>query len=137
MPAEPRLPVDACALRCVLVIEDNELVAQLLRARLERRGIEAVLAPDAESGLLAAATQSVDVIVMDVCLPGMDGIEATRRLKAEPRTAHIPVVVATFLDDRQVAEALAEAGATVIWTKPVDIDRLMQLVSSLSGGKRP
>jgi CheY-like chemotaxis protein len=75
-------------------------------------------APDAETALVLAQTLRPDVIVMDLAMPGLDGITATYRLKRDPRTRRIPVIVLTGYSFRAIERGALEAGADVFLTKP-------------------
>src|SRR5260370_8094702 len=79
----------------ILLVEDNEMNRDMLSRRLERRGHSVVMAHDGEQGLSMASTEMPDLILMDISLPVMDGCEVTRRLKADKRTRHIPVISLT------------------------------------------
>jgi CheY-like chemotaxis protein len=106
----------------VLLVEDDPQAAELLSAQLESAGYTVDVAVSGESGLAAAAAHPPDAIVLDVRLPGMDGWDVIRRLKADERLAGIPVFVASILDERQVALAL---GADEYFVKPVDRGALL------------
>src|SRR4051794_14034949 len=77
----------------VLLVEDNDVNREMLRKRLERRGFVVLEATSGERGLEVAQAEKPDAVVMDLGLPGIDGWETTRRLRAEPATAAMPVVV--------------------------------------------
>jgi CheY-like chemotaxis protein len=109
----------------ILLVEDNEMNRDMLSRRLARRGHEVLIAEDGCVALEIALRETPDLVLMDMGLPVMDGWEATRRLKADPRTASIPVIALTahaMADDRMRA---LEAGCDDFDTKPVDIDRLL------------
>ncbi len=117
----------------ILLVEDNELNRDMLRRRLTRRGHEVVVAVDGQEGLDRAREPGVELILMDMSLPGIDGWEATRRLKADGATASIPVLALTahaMAGDRE--QALA-AGCDDYDTKPVDFPRLTGKISALLG----
>jgi len=121
-------------MRKILLVEDNELNRDMLSRRLSRRGYEVLVAVDGAQGIEMARSLTPDLILMDVGLPGIDGLEATRRLKAEPRTSAIPIVALTanaMAGDQE--EALA-AGCDEYDTKPVDITRLVGKIQALLGG---
>jgi signal transduction histidine kinase/CheY-like chemotaxis protein len=101
----------------VLLIEDDPSAAELLRTHLIGAGYRVDVAGTGEIGLHAAGEQPPDAIVLDVGLPGIDGWEVIRRLKADPRLAGIPVFFATILDERQNGLAL---GASDYFVKPVE-----------------
>ena len=115
----------------ILLVEDNEMNRDMLSRRLQKQGYEVVLAENGEDGVTKAQTESPALIIMDMSLPGIDGWEATRRLKATPQTQHIPVIALTahaMSDDR--AKALA-AGCDDFDTKPVDLPRLLSKMHAL------
>jgi CheY-like chemotaxis protein len=119
----------------ILLVEDNEMNRDMLSRRLERRGYEVVVAVDGEDGVARATAEAPDVIVMDLSLPGIDGWEATRRLKAAEGTRQIPVVALTahaMAGDREKALA---AGCDDFDTKPVDLPRLVGKIEELLGGR--
>ena len=115
----------------ILLIEDNELNRDMLSRRLQKRGYEVVTAVDGETGIAMAQAEAPALILMDVTLPGIDGLEATRRLKAAPQTRHIPVVALTahtMASDRDTALA---AGCDDFDTKPIELPRLLEKIESL------
>jgi CheY-like chemotaxis protein len=115
----------------ILLVEDNEMNRDMLRRRLERRGFEVVLAFDGREGIQAAKTQSPDLIIMDLSLPGIDGWQATRILKSNPATAEIPILVLTahaMVSDRERAFA---AGCDDFETKPVEFEPLTKKINNL------
>ena len=79
----------------ILLVEDNELNRDMLSRRLERRGYSVAVATDGQQGVDMAASESPALILMDMSLPVIDGWEATRRIKADDRTRHIPVIALT------------------------------------------
>src|SRR5437879_1918689 len=102
----------------ILVIEDNPLNMELATDVLEANAYAVVQAETAEKGIAAAIAQLPDLILMDIRLPGMDGLEATVALKADPRTSKIPIIALTaqaMPADRRKAE---EAGCSGYITKP-------------------
>ena len=101
----------------VLLIEDDAQAAELLRAQLRAAAYRVDVASSGETGLSAAGAHPPDAILLDVTLPGMDGWEVIRRLKADERLADIPVFFASILDERQAGLAL---GAEDYFVKPVD-----------------
>ena len=110
-------PVDPAHAARVLLIEDDAQAAELLRTQLDSAGYTVEVAVSGESGLSAAAAHPPDAIVLDVRLPGMDGWDVIRHLKADDRLAGIPVFVASILDERRAA---LELGADEYFVKPVD-----------------
>lgn len=117
----------------ILLIEDNELNRDMLSRRLQRQGFEVVMAVDGDEGMAKAQSEAPALILMDMSLPGIDGWEATRRLKAAAPTRNIPIIALTahaMTDDR--AKALA-AGCDDYDTKPVDLPRLLSKIQALLG----
>ena len=120
----------------ILLVEDNEMNRDMLSRRLERRGYSVIMAYDGEQGLSMAYTEMPDLILMDISLPVMDGCEVTRRLKADKRTRHIPVIALTahaLVTDRVKA---INAGCDDYDTKPVDFGRLTQKIGNLLSGEK-
>jgi signal transduction histidine kinase/DNA-binding response OmpR family regulator len=101
----------------VLLIEDDAQSAELMQAQLHAAGYRVDVAGSGEAGLTAAGAHPPDAIVLDVTLPGMDGWEVIRRLKADDRLAGIPVFFASIVDERQTGLAL---GADGYFVKPID-----------------
>jgi CheY-like chemotaxis protein len=118
----------------VLLVEDNEMNRDMLSRRLARRGYEVVIAVDGESGLALAGSEAPDLILMDMSLPVLDGWEATRRLKAEPATQHIPVIALTAHAMSSDRDKALEAGCDDYDTKPVELPRLLGKIEALLSG---
>jgi two-component system, cell cycle response regulator DivK len=109
----------------ILLVEDNEMNREMLSRRLARKGFDVVIAVDGLQGVAMARSERPDLVLMDMSLPGIDGWEATRRIKADDATRSLPVIALTahaMSDDR--AKAL-EAGCDEFDTKPVDLARLL------------
>ncbi|VXC57454.1 Diguanylate cyclase [Oceanicaulis sp. 350] len=115
----------------ILVVDDIETNRRLLEARLTAEYFDVLMAEDGPSCLELARSQKPDVILLDVMMPRMDGFETCRRLKADPLTRHIPVVMVTALDQRSDRIRGLEAGADEFLTKPVDDVALFARVRSL------
>jgi CheY-like chemotaxis protein len=107
------------ALGRVLVIEDEPINLELMTALVEAMGCRVLAVSTPEEGLAAAVSDLPDVILTDVQLPGMDGYAVTRRLKADPRTAHIPVIAVTAQALPGEEDRAREAGCTAYLSKPV------------------
>jgi len=106
----------------VLVIEDDPGAVRLLRTYLEGEGYEVVVAPNGEAGIAAARASTPAAVILDVLLPGIDGWEVLRRLKADADLRDVPVVVVTVVDERNVAMSL---GAVDYFLKPVRPEALL------------
>ena len=115
----------------VLVVDDVVANTKLLEARLAAESFEVVTATNGPEALDICLSGQCDIVLLDVLMPGMDGIEVCRRLKADPRTMHIPVVMVTALDQPADRVAGLEAGADDFLTKPVNDIALVTRVKSL------
>jgi two-component system, cell cycle response regulator DivK len=102
----------------ILVIEDHEDNRQILRDLLASADLDMIEAWDGETGLAVAAAQRPDLILMDIQLPGLDGYEVTRRLKADPALAHIPIIAVTSYALSGDDEKARVAGCNAYVTKP-------------------
>ena len=115
----------------ILYVEDNEDNVYMLRRRLERAGFAVVIAPDGMQGIAMASSEQPDLILMDLSLPDVDGWEATRRIKANPTTKHIPVIAITANAMAGDKEKAIAAGYDDFDTKPVEISRLLAKIAAL------
>ena len=118
----------------ILLVEDNEMNRDMLSRRLNRKGYDVLVAGDGDEADAVVAANAVDLILMDIGLPGRDGHEVTRGLKARPETAGIPVIALTahaMVGDRDKAIA---AGCDEYDTKPVEFPRLMSKIQTFLGG---
>ena len=114
----------------ILYVEDNDDNVYVLKRWFSIVGFELLVASDGEQGVAMAAQELPDLVLMDQSLPGIDGWEAARRIKASPVTRHIPVIALTanaMSGDREKALA---AGCNDFDTKPVDIERLVEKIRS-------
>jgi two-component system cell cycle response regulator len=115
----------------VLIVDDHAVNIRLLEARLAAEYFAVVTAGDGPQALEICARGECDIVLLDVLMPGMDGLEVCRRLKQNPATAHLPVVMITALDEPGDRVAGLEAGADDFLTKPVDDLALITRVKSL------
>ncbi|MCS6625609.1 PleD family two-component system response regulator [Roseibacterium beibuensis] len=115
----------------ILVVDDVEPNVRLLEAKLTIEYYEVLTAMDGATALEIAAAERPDIILLDVMMPGMDGFETCRRLKADPVTRHIPVVLVTALDGREDKIKGLDVGADDFVTKPIDDVILFARVKSL------
>jgi two-component system, cell cycle response regulator DivK len=115
----------------ILYVEDNDDNVYVMRGRLPRLGFQVVVATDGEQGVVMAETEAPDLILMDLRLPGIDGWEATRRIKAAPATNAIPIIALSahaMAGDREKALA---AGCDDYDTKPVDFPELLEKIQTI------
>ncbi|WP_363350879.1 response regulator [Methylocystis echinoides] len=115
----------------ILLVEDNEMNRDMLSRRLKRNGYAVVIAVDGQQGVEMAASESPDLILMDMSLPVIDGWEATRRVKANEATRAIPVIALTAHAMAGDREKAIEAGCEDYDTKPVEITRLLGKITAL------
>lgn len=115
----------------VLVVDDIPANVKLLEARLVAEYFDVVTAEDGFKALAICDEEQVDIILLDIMMPGMDGFEVCERLKANPKTAHIPVVMVTALDQPSDRVRGLKAGADDFLTKPVNDLQLIARVKSL------
>lgn len=117
----------------VILVEDNDANREMLSRRLRKKGFDVTPAADGEAGVAAAAAAPPDVVLMDMSLPGIDGLEATRRIKAANPRVPVILLTAHALDGH--AEKAAAAGCDGYDTKPVDLDRLLATIAKLTTQK--
>ncbi len=114
----------------ILLVEDNEMNRDMLSRRLTRKGYDILVAESGEEGVRLAVQQQPDLILMDIGLPGISGLEATKRVRATKVTAAIPVIAITahaLQSDRELAR---QAGCNEFETKPVDFQRLLMKIEA-------
>lgn len=121
----------------ILLVEDNEMNRDMLSRRLQRKGHDVAIAVDGAEGIEMARSDAPDLILMDMSLPVVDGWEATRQIKADERTRHIPVIALTahaMSGDREKALA---AGCDDYDTKPIELPRLLGKIEALLPNRVP
>ncbi|MFA7665115.1 MAG: response regulator [Burkholderiaceae bacterium] len=120
-------------MRRILLVEDNEMNRDMLSRRLVRHGYEVAIAVDGGEALERAREFEPALILMDLSLPVVDGWEATRRLKRDAATRHIPVIALTAHAMAGDRERALEAGCDDFDTKPVDLTGLLNRIEGLLG----
>jgi CheY-like chemotaxis protein len=115
----------------ILYVEDNDDNVYMLKNRLTRAGFTVVIATNGMKGIAMANSEQPDLILMDLTLPDVDGEEATRRLKADPATKHIPVIALTANAMSADRERAIAAGCDDFDTKPVEMPRLLEKIKAL------
>ena len=115
----------------ILLVEDNEMNRDMLSRRLEKRGYTLSIAVDGGVGVALAKSEKPDLILMDMSLPVIDGWEATKQVKADPETAHIPIIALTAHAMSSDREKCLSAGCDDFDTKPVELPRLLSKIEEL------
>ncbi|MFQ6037985.1 MAG: response regulator [Candidatus Aminicenantales bacterium] len=120
----------------ILVIEDDPVSGAIVKARLQERNYEVIVARTGEEGIRLAVEEMPDLILMDMVLPGMHGLEATIRLKKDPRTQDIPVFAVTAMSSTEFVQACYQDGICVFIKKPYDFKELFSHIRSYTQKKR-
>lgn len=120
----------------VLVVDDDPVIQNLLRVNFEMEGYEVIIASDGVEGLERVRTHNPHVVVCDIMMPHMDGLSVARELKADPATAHIPILLLSAKAQEADVRAGQEAGADDYVTKPFDPLSLLERVEALLTAKR-
>ena len=114
--------------KTILYVEDNEYNLKIVRQLLSRTSYKLIEATDGEQGVATALRDIPDLILMDIQLPKLSGLDATRRLRTDPKTAHVPIVVITSFALSGDSEKAKEAGASAYLAKPYSPRELLALV---------
>lgn len=119
----------------ILLVEDNDMLQEILSARLEIKGFDVTIASDGNEAVDCALNLKPDIILMDMSLPYLNGWEATKIIRANEETHHIPIIALTahaLMTDKQRG---LDAGCNDYLTKPVDFDKLVSKIHKLIGVK--
>lgn len=122
---------DGVSAATILVVEDNEPSRDALARRLARRGYGVALAANGREGVAQAHAAKPDLILMDLGLPVIDGWEATRQLKGDVQTQHIPIIVLSAHATTRDREMALEAGGDDFDTKPIRFQQLLDKIEQL------
>ena len=122
--------------KLILIVEDNEKNLKLVRDVLEVKGFATVEAGTGEDGIKLAAERKPDLILMDIQLPGISGIEALKAVRADPKTASIPVVAVTASVMQQDRKLITEAGFDGYVAKPINIKEFLEAVRNALGERK-
>lgn len=117
----------------VLIADDEFNIRNILDFSLHAEGLDVVEAENGEQALMMAQEENPDLIILDVMMPGMGGVETCRALKADARTAHIPVILLTARSGKDVRQEGLDAGAAKYITKPFSPQRVISVVQDLLG----
>jgi two-component system cell cycle response regulator DivK len=119
----------------VLIVEDNEKNMKLVRDVLQVKGYRTLEAGSAEDGIALARAQKPDLVLMDIQLPGMNGIEALGVLRADPATAAIPVIAVTASVMQQDRNLITQAGFDAYIGKPINLKEFLEAVRTMIEGR--
>ena len=114
--------------KTVLYVEDNEYNLKIVRQLLARTAYKLIEAKDGESGVETALRELPDLILMDIQLPKLSGLDATRRLRADPQTAAIPIIVITSFALSGDDQKAKDAGASAYLAKPYSPRQLLEMI---------
>jgi len=127
--AAPQRP--ASTRKRVLVVEDNPLNMKLFSAMIAAEGYEVLEAKSGQDGLVMAQRQHPDLIIMDIQLPGMSGLEVTQSLKGDAATHDIPIIATTAFATRGDEEIIMASGCDAYMAKPIAISQFLELIESV------
>ena len=119
----------------ILIVDDVVDNLALLSLDLQQQGYRVITASDGEKAVRVAGLTRPHIILMDIAMPGVDGLEATRKLRADAQLSSIPVIALTAYDTGGFRRAAADAGFDGYLTKPINFDRLHTLILSLLKGR--
>jgi CheY-like chemotaxis protein len=116
----------------ILVVEDQDSIRRMIEALVQARGYEVLAVANGAKAIDAFMTQSFDLVLLDLMLPGQyDGFEVCQRLKSDPGTRAVPVVIISALDDPESRKKAADAGASAYYTKPFSPIALLKEIERL------
>ncbi|MBV8821504.1 MAG: response regulator transcription factor [Chloroflexi bacterium] len=118
-------------LQKVLVIDDENNIVEFIRLGLRYEGFQVESAPDGEQGVIAAQRLNPDLVILDLMMSGIDGLEVCRRLRANPTTRDLPILMLTAKDEVQDRITGLDAGADDYLTKPFDFDELLARIRAI------
>ena len=115
---------------CILVVDDQPINVQLLKRKLEREGIRVLTATNGVEALAAIGKEKPDLILLDVMMPDMDGIEVCQRLQGREDTRSIPIIFITSYEDDEVRARALNTGAVDYFLKPFDDEDLLNAINA-------
>ena len=123
----------ALSVPTVLVIEDHADTRELISSMLRKAGYHVIEAEDGVEGLLKASASYPDLVIMDLALPEMDGVETARRIHQMPKLSRIPIFVVSALVTKEVEADARAAGCVEVFSKPFEVDELMNRIRAVVG----
>jgi len=121
----------------ILLVEDNDVAQRFMRTVLERKGYDVVVAPSGQAAIDAVTTAPFDLILMDVQMPEMDGLECSRRLRRLPAGRTVPIVACTANTAYEVRSSCIESGMNDFLAKPVHTVELVEIVGKYIAARLP
>ncbi len=118
------LPIRKRIMNTILLVDDSEAIVRTLSAFLTKAGYRVIAAADGKAGLRAARKEDPDLILLDVAMPGLDGIQVLKKLNADKRTRYIPVIMLSGIDEDEVKEEASYHYAEQYITKPANLSLL-------------
>ncbi|UCH42159.1 MAG: response regulator [Dehalococcoidales bacterium] len=115
----------------ILVVEDNPLNMKLIEMTLKPRGYVLLKASDGQEAFITAVTEHPDLIIMDIQLPGVNGLDVTRKLRETPSVSDTPIIGVTAYAMKGDREKIIEAGCDAYLSKPVDTRQLPELIAKM------
>lgn len=116
----------------ILIVEDQDSIRKMIEALVQARGYDVTAVPSGAKAIDVALTSPPDLVLLDLMLPGQfDGLAVCRRLRSEPATEKVPILIITALDDDESRAKAAEAGATAYYTKPFSPTALLKEITKL------
>ncbi|MGI8731719.1 MAG: response regulator [Pyrinomonadaceae bacterium] len=129
-------PAPAPLTPTILVIEDYADTRELMASMLRRSGYHVIEAEDGIEGLLKASGTYPDLIILDLALPEMDGVETARRIHQMPKLSRTPIFVVSALLTKEVEAEVRAAGCTEVFSKPFEVDALLSKVRAVVSNSR-
>jgi CheY-like chemotaxis protein len=133
LPAENKMTEKTPANLTILLVEDDEDTRYLMRLEIERRGYRVIEADDGEKAVALAQQEHPDIILMDLSLPTMDGLEATKQIRGIDGLRTVPIIAVTAHQETDFREGAKASGFDAYVTKPMDFDWLSELMVGLLG----
>lgn len=115
----------------ILVVDDEAETVRMLSLAVELAGFQPVGAQSGQAALEAVGRSAPDAVLLDLMMPGMDGFELARRLRAHPATARVPIIVVTAMAELGTEDRCREAGASAFLQKPINIGQMLSLLKEL------
>ena len=122
--------------RCALVVDDVRIAATTIAQTLELLGYETEIAYGPRPALESLARRIPDVILLDINMPGVDGVEVCRYIRCEPSMAQVPIIAISSEAQQDTVARILEAGANIFMPKPLEVDALEQTLKRLLAGKQ-